>query len=271
MVKGRIVRLFDAALVGGQSHVDYLRGLGFPQDRVFSGYDVVDNEYFARNTVAVRQNSAALRHDLNLPERFFLAAARFVPRKNLDRLLTAYAAYRKTAGPDAWKLVLLGDGPLRAELEAARGSLRLTNEVLMPGFIQYPELPKYYGLAGAFIHASSTEQWGLVVNEAMASGLPVIVSKSCGCARELVREGENGFTFDPRDTRRLADLILNLAASAEERREAMGQSSREIIKAFSPSQFAEGAQRAREAAKETSHRTLNLVSSILLKTLTSAV
>ena len=81
----------------------------------------------------------------------------------------------------------------------------------MPGFKQYDELPIYYGLAGAFIHASTTEQWGLVVNEAMAAGLPVIVSERCGCAPDLVENGRNGFTFDPYDVDALTHLMLKMA------------------------------------------------------------
>src|SRR5207244_4064698 len=102
--------------------------------------------------------------------------------KNLPRLLEAFAGYRRLAGDAAWELVLLGDGPLRPELVALLKDLELDGHVLLPGFKQYDELPAYYGLAGAFIHASTTEQWGLVVNEAMASGLPVLVSDRCGCA-----------------------------------------------------------------------------------------
>jgi 1,2-diacylglycerol 3-alpha-glucosyltransferase len=59
------------------------------------------------------------------------------------------------------------------------------------------------GLASAFIQASTTEQWGLVVNEAMASGLPVLVSERCGCAPDLVKNGVNGYTFDPYDIKEI--------------------------------------------------------------------
>src|SRR5262249_59830905 len=106
--------------------------------------------------------------------------------------------YRAAAGTAAWKLVLLGEGEQRAKLEGLRDALGLRNDVSMPGFKQYDELPAYYGLASAFVHTSTTEQWGLVVNEAMAAGLPVLVSERCGCGPDLVREGVNGFTFDPR-------------------------------------------------------------------------
>src|SRR5206468_501416 len=100
-----------------------------------------------------------------------------------------YARYRMAAGPGAWSLVVLGDGVLRGDLEQLRTELNLGDHVLFPGFKQYDELPAYYGLATAFIHASMVEPWGLVVNEAMAAGLPVLVSARCGCAWDLVEEG----------------------------------------------------------------------------------
>src|SRR6185369_3826531 len=108
-------------------------------------------------------------------------------------LVQGYAKYRAKVGKSAWKLVLLGDGP--TNLIRLIADLELQDSVLLPGFKQYEELPTYYGLANAFVHASTSEPWGLVINEAVASGLPVIVSNRCGCAPELVNG--NGFTFDP--------------------------------------------------------------------------
>ena len=114
----------------------------------------------------------------------------------------------------------------------------------MPGFKQYDELPGYYALANAFVHASTTEQWGLVVNEAMASGLPVIVSNRCGCVPELVREGVNGFTFDPDDTGQLSELMLSL--SKESQLPVMGNASRSIISDWGIERFGQGLSDAAE-------------------------
>jgi glycosyltransferase involved in cell wall biosynthesis len=119
--------------------------------------------------------------------------------------------------------------------------------VLLPGFKQYPDLPAYYGLAGAFIHASTTEQWGLVVNEAMASGLPVLVSNRCGCTSDLVQEGVNGFTFDPYDVQQLAQLMLGLS-TLNSQLSTMAAASRRIIADWGPGRFASGLQEAVEMA-----------------------
>ena len=103
-------------------------------------------------------------------------------------------------------------------------------------------------MASAFVHASTTEQWGLVVNEAMAAGLPVLVSNRCGCAPDLVRDGVNGFTFDPYDVDRLADLMLKVSSDQCDR-EAMGQASRAIIKDWGPERFADGLMQAVAVAR----------------------
>src|SRR5438034_6273715 len=93
-IKRRIVRLYSAALVGGQRHVEYLVELGMPRERVFTGYDVVDNDYFGRRTAKIRNSKFENRNKRGLPENYFLASARFIPKKNLERLIGAYAEYR---------------------------------------------------------------------------------------------------------------------------------------------------------------------------------
>ena len=142
-----------------------------------------------------------------------------------------------------WSLVLLGDGPLKSDLCHLISDLGLQHCALLPGFKQYDELPVYYGLARAFIHASTIEQWGLVVNEAMASGLPVLVSDRCGCAADLVQEGRNGFSFDPRNVEALAQLMLKISARNFPLSQ-FGLASREIISQWGTGRFADGLARA---------------------------
>jgi glycosyltransferase involved in cell wall biosynthesis len=267
-IKRIVVSLFSAGLAGGQLQREYLISLGLPCERVFTGYDVVDNEHFARGAAEVRSQKEEVRMKYGLPRNYFLASARFVPKKNLRRLIESYAFYRSQTGLNYWKLVLLGDGPLRAALVSLRHQLDLANDVLLPGFIQYQKLPPYYALADVFVHASSTEQWGLVVNEAMAAGLPVIVSNRCGCVPELVAEGKNGFTFDPESVKSLGKLMVKMSRLPERRLGEMGVESERIIAGFTPMHFAKGAQRAIEVAKATPPRGLSPFRLLLLKALT---
>ena len=237
-----------AAFVAGQRHAEYLAALGFGAKPVSRGYDVVDNAHFQRGADAARGDEAATRARLHLPERYFLCVSRFVPKKNLPRLLRAFAAYRSQAGTNARDLVLLGDGACRATLEAQIARDGLAGSVHLRGFLQYDSLPAYYALADALVLASVSEQWGLAVNEAMAAGLPVLVSGVCGCAPELVEEGSNGWTFDPRDEATLARALTRLADPATDLA-AMGRASRRIIADWALDRFAAGFWEAAHAAR----------------------
>jgi len=249
MIKRRIVALYSAALVGGQRHIEYLVELGMPRDRIFTGYDVVDNDYFARRTLEIRNSKFEIRKQYGLPENYFLASARFIEKKNLPTLIRAYAAYRQkseASGNPPWDVVLLGDGPLREALKSQLSTLNLHRHVRLPGFKQYDELPVYYALAKAFVHASTTEQWGLVVNEAIASGLPVIVSNRCGCVPELVQG--NGFTFEPTDEHELVSRLLHMASLSDDERRRLGDASYRIAAKFAPERFGEGLEEAAQLA-----------------------
>lgn len=271
-VKRRILKLCSAGLVGGQPHADYLAMLGMPREKIFQGYDAVDNEYFARNADEARAQSSGLREKFALPENYFLASARFVEKKNLPNLIRAYALYRaraeksKRPKSEIWELVLLGDGHLKPEFLQLISSLAVQESVLLPGFKQYGDLPAYYALAKVFIHPSSVEQWGLVVNEAMASGLPVMVSNRCGCSCDLVQEGVNGFTFDPFNTEQIADLMLRVSDRAFPLPGFCEASSR-IIASWSPDRFAKGLSEAVEAGVSAPRGGLGPVDRVLLQLL----
>jgi 1,2-diacylglycerol 3-alpha-glucosyltransferase len=262
-IKQRIVGLCSAALVGGSDHGDYMKVLGVPSDRIFTGYDAVDNEHFRAGAEAARRSAGELRARLGLPARYIMACSRFTPKKNLPRLLQAYALYRRAAGPAAWSLVIVGEGDLGDELIALRDRLRLGTHVQFPGAKPYHELPTYYGLAGAFVHASTTEQWGLVINEAMASGLPVLVSNRCGCARDLVAPGINGLLFDPYDIHALAGAMRDITADGCDRQE-MGRAGQEIVSRWSPAQFSESLMRAAETALGAAQPTPTIADRFLL-------
>jgi 1,2-diacylglycerol 3-alpha-glucosyltransferase len=249
IIKQGIVGLYSAALVGGQRHVEYLVELGMPRERIFTGYDVVDNAYFREKTEEIRSQRSEVRQKYALPENYFLASARFVEKKNLPKLIQAYAEYRRRSHIETkvpWDLVLLGDGPLRRTLNAQLSTLNLHEHVHLPGFKPYDELPVYYALAKAFVHASTTEQWGLVVNEAIASGLPVIVSNRCGCAPELVNG--NGFTFDPMNEDELVTRLSDMGSLSDQERKHLGDNSYRIAADFAPERFGEGLDRAASAA-----------------------
>ncbi len=276
-IKASIVRQFDAALAGGSPQVAYLDRLGFPTEYAFLTCDAVDNDFFRQGAEAARANPDAVRHLPGLADEtpYFLASNRFVARKNLGVLLRAYGTYRRTAErcpaegcPAAvpWRLLMLGDGPLRADLEAlvARENI---GGVTFCGFRQIEELPAYYGLAGAFVHAALVEQWGLVVNEAMAAGLPVLVSERVGSAYDLVLEGETGFRFDPERPEDLARMMARLAAPGPDQadaRAAMGERAQAVVAGWAPEQFGEGLWQAVQAGRSRANRPFSATVRFLL-------
>ena len=231
-VKGRIVREFDAALVAGTRTAAYVGALGVPAARVFTPYDVVDNALFAAPGPP-RPDLPGLAG----ARPFFLASNRFVARKNVGGLLRAYARFREGGG--AWRLVLLGDGTERGALESLVREYAIP-DVTFAGFQQIEALPAYYAAAGAFVHPAVVDQWGLVVNEAMAAGCPVVVSERAGASADLVLDGATGFRFDPTDDAALATLLARVAAMPDAERTAMGRRAQAHVASWSPEAFAAG-------------------------------
>lgn len=224
------IKPFQGALVGGASHADYLHSLGF-RGPIAYGYDVIDDAYFREQSSRWQANDQ--RRGLTLRP-YILASNRFVERKNLIRLVQAFAS---VARPDCSPhrafvdLCLVGDGPGRAALQSTCKTLDLSvveaapwdvegvvtsgssgPKVFLPGFRQIEELPRFYAHAFCFVHPAISEPWGLVINEAMACGLPVLCSNNCGAAEELVCDGGNGFIFDPLVTTSIADAFQKFLA-----------------------------------------------------------
>ena len=386
-IKRQIVKQFDAALVGGEPHKRHFASLGIPTDKIFTGYDAVDNDFFASRADDIR--AAAKKSDVwrvtsdesgekpgaehlstlnsqpsteqslhsayGLPERYFLSLGRMVEKKNLATLIAAYGRYcdewRVTSDESGRQapasLVFVGSGVLEGALreqartlglrvvdrtDAGPKTKRLKDEetkgpqsqaeprlcepkaepqmaprqtglsqnckpntensvesdrgaVYFYGFRQIEENPVFYALAEAFVLPSLKEEWGLVVNEAMACSLPVIVSRTAGCAEDLLpgseswqcsvgsiqfgeekttddrkpltddslEERSNGFVFDPKSSDALSEALRRIADPLNPQRStlnaaAMGRRSREIVAKFSCENFARQAMRAAEAA-----------------------
>jgi glycosyltransferase involved in cell wall biosynthesis len=250
-IKRRRVRLFDAALVGGPSHRDYLVSLGMTPDRIALGYNAVDGDQFAAEARAFRDSPSGR---VGLPARpFFLAVNRFVAEKNLPRLIRAFARYRSESGlAEPWDLVLCGDGPSASEVADAIDSSQLPGSIHRPGFLQAGELARWYAFASAFVHPSLSEPWGLVVNEAAACGLPLLVSNRAGCVETFVTEGKHstGFRIDGRDVEAMAEALHRIANLPEMERAAMGRRAAEVAAAWGPDRFASGALEAIAFASE---------------------
>jgi len=260
-IKKRVYANVDAMLVPAASHLPTCEFFGIRPDRVFYGYDVVDNQKFADAAQAARSRSGRAAGGHELPERFFLGVGRQVPKKNWPFLVESYARYRSQA-KHPYDLVLVGDGPERKTIEARA---RETAGVHLLPFLAPEDLPAAYARAACLVLPSfHGETRGLVINEAMASGLPVLVSDECGCAQTLVEQGRNGWTFSPHRGEELAELLRRMSELDEAGRAAMGRHSLAIIADWTLERFADGAWNAVRACLDSRRGYAGLLDRLLL-------
>ena len=238
--KRRFIHACQSYVVPGTSAAAYLQTFGVAQERIFVAPNAVDVERFSKGAEQARQDPG-LRQRLRLPRRYLLYVGRFVRAKGVFDLLSAYATLpegiRREVG-----LVLAGDGEEFEELRRRSSEIH-PGVVVFPGFLQRNELPSFYALAEGLVFPTHSDPWGLVVNEAMACGLPVIVSEVAGCVADLVRDGENGFVVRSRDPEILSQTMDQLLNAPELQRQ-MGHRSLEISSRFTPEAWAEGLIRA---------------------------
>lgn len=266
-LKSRLVRLGQAGFVSGSAAAAYLSQLGMPRDRISFGLDAINGRHFSEGAMHAETDAEKLRAKHGLPKQYLFLCARLIPEKNLPSFLEALDAHRKAFGDAALKVVQVGPGPLENEIRAHVERLGLNDHFIMLGSQEYQSLPVFYGLAEGLILPSISETWGLVVNEAMAAGLPVLVSKLCGCAPDLVEHGGNGFVFDPRDTAEMTAALGAFARLPPEARAAMGARSQAIIVDWGLERFVKGFDDAANAALSAPYRAPGMLDRWLLRAL----
>jgi glycosyltransferase involved in cell wall biosynthesis len=236
-LKRYFVRACDAFVVPGRSSLGYLHSLGADPQAISTAPNAVDNWFFAAQANLGRAHAAELRQKRNLPRRFVLCAARLVPEKGIFDLLEAYAKLDNSVRSEVG-LVFAGDGSARAKLIEFAQNVH-PGTISFPGFVQREELAILYSLAEALVLPTHSDPWGLVVNEAMACGLPVVVTSVAGCAADLVENGWNGYVVPPANPEKLREAIDYILRNTESRRE-MGERSLERIREYSPEACASG-------------------------------
>lgn len=260
LIKKKIVRLFSSGLVAGSSSEAYLEKLGINCKYISRGLAAVDNEKFQREKQVLKNSE--IKND------YFLTVCRFIPKKNLDNLIIAFNSYLKMETKNKkWDLVVVGDGPLKRELIKLAKSLHLSERIHFPGYLHNERLIGYYSNANAFILPSKIEQWGLVVNEAMSSSLPVLISNRCGCCKDLVEEGFNGYSFDPYDCDELSSKMKYLSEMKAHNLKEMGENSLKIISKCSLKNFADGLNNAANLALKYGSVKNNYIGKLFLELL----
>jgi len=228
-------------MVSGALNADYYRHYGADPDHFFLLPWAVDNERFTEASRFAPGERAAMRNRLGIAEEqtVFVFSAKLVERKDPMTLLRAYEQLPRR---DRAAVLFLGDGVLRQPLETYAREHGLTN-VHFAGFVNQSELPKYYGMSDVFVLPSTYEPRGAVINEAMACGLPVIVTDRCGSIGDIVLDGENAFIYPAGDVGALARSMTKLVDQPA-LREQMARRSSEIIATWT---FARGVDGVKSA------------------------
>jgi len=243
-LKGEFLRKCTGFVVPGRSAEEYLRSRRVNDDRIFTAPNAVDNDLFSGAAAAARQDAGARREELFLPARYFLFAGRLVREKGVFDLLSAYSQLDESMRQQIG-LVFVGDGASRVQLEQAAASIS-PGMIRFAGFAQRDQLASYYALSEMLVLPTYSDTWGLVVNEAMACALPVVLSRAAGCALDLVKENWNGLLVSPRDVSALTSAMRSLA-NQPDLRAAMGANSAQHITHYSPAEWSKGIVRMVEA------------------------
>jgi glycosyltransferase involved in cell wall biosynthesis len=230
--KRRLVQMADAVVVPGRAAAEYVRTLGAEEARVFVAPNAVNNGLFAAGAKDRASRTGPVR---------FLFAGRLESGKGVLPLLDAWTG----VGAEA-ELTLVGDGSLRERVRERVGHAAMP-PVRILGHLDREDLAAEYARADVFAFPSVSDPWGLVINEAMASALPIITTSAPGAVDDLVADGDNGIVVPPFDAGALRAAMEDLARDPERRR-TMGARSAERIRAQTPEAWAAGMREAALAA-----------------------
>jgi len=220
MIKKIFLLPYNGALVSGERTRDYLRFFGFDPKVIHFGYDTVSIDRIRRLA-----GSPPAPGGVGFNNRHFTIIARLVPKKNVATALVAYAEYCKLTGSKVRELHICGSGELEGELRAHVKRLGVDG-VIFRGFVQSTEVARVLATTLALILPSTEDQWGLVVNEALAMGVPILCSLNVGARDSLIRTAVNGYIFEPDNPAGLAYFMCQLADDENEWRNLAKRSAR---------------------------------------------
>jgi glycosyltransferase involved in cell wall biosynthesis len=235
-----IFRLTDRFLVSGVLNADYYRHYGADETRFHLVPWAIDNARFEEGSRFAPGEREAMRARFGIGDNqmAIVFSGKFLPRKDPMTLLRAVDAMQHR---DRAAVIFLGNGELREEMESFARERNLN--VHFAGFVNQTELPKHYAMADVFVLPSLDDPRATVVNEAMASGLPIVITDRCGPIGDIVRHGDNGFVFAPGDVQTLARHLDALAGDPD-LRARMASRSREIIATWDYSRGMAGVKEA---------------------------
>ncbi len=231
-----------------------LRGWGADDARIFDAHNAVNSREIENRlqTVEHHDNVARIRREVGQGRQVALVVGRMIPMKATDRILSIWRSLDEEVR-SVWRLVFVGDGPF-SELVAECDS----DDICHAGYVSGSDLPDWHAAADIGVFPSVADVWGLVVNESMLCGTPVVCSKHAGCCDDLIEDGHNGWAFDSIDAagaRRVLEKAL-----ADPDREIRSRRAQDTARGFTIEGMAEGFRSAIRSATE--RPALQTVSSI---------
>ncbi len=238
---------FSACLATGKLSEEYFRHFG--AKRIYMSPHCVNNEFFDTETMRAKTLKTDLQKRWNIPEDcfVFLFVGKFEEKKRPMDILLAVKRIGQVSTRKRYHVLMIGDGELRAICEDF--SRKHSLPVSFGGFLNQSEMPSAYAVSDVLVLPSDyRETWGLVVNEAMSSGMSVIVSDEVGCAQDLVVENETGFIYPCRDSQALAEKMRQFV-QRESLSLSMGPTVRRRIDLYSRENAVQGIVKAIEEVK----------------------
>lgn len=246
LILSQLFKRVSSFLPIGTLNWKYYKHYGVPDRKLFLSPYAVDNDYFSKRYQELHDKRDCLRKELGITteQPAILYASKMMQRKRAMDLLKAYEKIQENVNAS---LIFVGDGVERHNLESYSKDHNIKN-VHFVGFKNQTELPIYFVIADIFVLPSTDETWGLVINEAMNFGLPIITTDQVGAGPDLVKDGENGFIYPVGDVEKLAYYLLTLLQSPE-LREKMSKCSSEKIAKWSFEEDVDGILSALEYAR----------------------
>jgi glycosyltransferase involved in cell wall biosynthesis len=239
----RLFRLADVVILGSSGGAALIRSLRIPEERIVVTPYCVDNDWWIAESSRVEREAVRRRWGAPRDASVVLFCAKLQAWKRPQDVLRAFA---RADSSNAY-LIFAGDGALRSTLELEAKSLGIDDRVRFLGFVNQSGLPETYTASDILVLASEYEPFGVVINEAMLCGCPVIVSDRVGARFDLVREGETGFVFPMGDVGALSGLLRE-ALQSPEGLKRVGEAARERMASWSPLQNLEALVMALERA-----------------------
>jgi glycosyltransferase involved in cell wall biosynthesis len=228
ILKRIIIRGSDRYIAYGTKAKEYLGYFGAKAENIYISTNTVDMEYFQSKVVEYRNKDSFMKERKKYPKYLLLYVGQLIRRKGIIQVLKALSYLKDLE----IAFLIVGSGPEEGKLKDFCKEKDLNN-IFFEGFQQQEILPKYYALSDVFILPSFEEVWGLVINEALASGLYVLSSKYAGASYDLIEEGWNGEIFDPDNVEEIVELIERIKENIEDIKERQNDISQYVCREFS--------------------------------------